>query len=225
MSTRQEEDDEHSLIAAYCKLLTGTNNNNLPSTASILLDVDQRLDSLEKEAVEQLLEQLKEENVRLEAEHRELLAGQNRNSQTVEEKTLRQQRARLEARMAILEDHNRQLEAQLERLRQLVHSGGEGGVVEGGGLQARYVVAAEMHNQESRAEPGLDRPQPPGKERRRPPTGLAVPQGSERSSGSFRDSGTSGEGDQRNSATSGSLNLSQHNTETQVRGNIMGSHL
>ena len=125
--------------------------------------------------------------------------------------------------MAILEDHNRQLEAQLERLRQLVHSGGEAGVVEGGGLQARYVVAAEMHNQESRAEPGLDRPQPPGKERR-PPTGLAVPQGSERSSGSFRDSGTSGEGDQRNSATSGSLNLSQHNTETQVRKHI-GSHL
>ena len=90
MSTRQE-DDEHSLIAAFFKLLTGTNNNNLPSTASILLDVDQRLDSLEKEAVEQLLEQLKEENVRLEAEHRELLAGQNRNRQTVEEKTLRQQ--------------------------------------------------------------------------------------------------------------------------------------
>jgi len=219
LSTRQEEDDEHSLIAAYCKLLTGTNNNNLPSTASILLDVDQRLDSLEKETVEQLLEQLKEENSRLESEHRELLAGQNRSSQSVEEKTLRQQRARLEARMAILEDHNRQLEAQLERLRQLVHSGAESGVVQGSGLQARYVVAAEMHNQESRGEPGVDRPQPPGKERRKPPTGLAVPKredlGSERSSGSYRDSGTSGEGDQRNSATSGSLNLSQHNTETQ----------
>ena len=45
------EDDEHSLIAAYCKLLTGSNNNNnLPSTASILLDVDQRVDNMEKEA-------------------------------------------------------------------------------------------------------------------------------------------------------------------------------
>jgi len=219
LSTRQEEDDEHSLIAAYCKLLTGTNNNNLPSTASILLDVDQRLDSLEKEAIEQYLEQLKEENIRLEAEHKELLAGQNRNSVSVEEKTLRQQRARLEARMAIVEDHNRQLEAQLERLRQLVHSGTEVVGVEGVGLHAKYVVAAEMHNQEIKAEPGLDRPLPPGKERRQPPTGLAVPKrenlGSERSSGSFRDSGTSGEGDQRNSATSGSLNLSQHNTETQ----------
>jgi chaperonin cofactor prefoldin len=36
---------------------------------------------------------------------------------------LRQQKNRLEARMAILEDHNRQLEAQLDRLRQLVTSG------------------------------------------------------------------------------------------------------
>merc|ERR1719370_1601309 len=153
MSNRQEEDDEHSLIAAYCKILTSSNNNNLPSTASILLDVDQRLDNLEKETVEQLLEQLKEENARLQAEHRELLAGQNKSNQTAEEKTLRQQRARLEARMAILEDHNRQLEAQLERLRQLVHSGSESGVVEASGLQARYVVAAEMHNQESRTEP------------------------------------------------------------------------
>ena len=220
MSTRQEEDDEHSLIAAYCKILTSSNNNNLPSTASILLDVDQRLDNLEKETVEQLLEQLKEENARLQAEHRELLAGQNKSSQTAEEKTLRQQRARLEARMAILEDHNRQLEAQLERLRQLVHSGSESGVVDGSGLQARYVVAAEMHNQESRIEPEDSRPMPPDKERRKPPTGLAVPKredlGSDRSSGSYRDSGTSVEGDNRNSATSGSLNLSQHNTETQV---------
>ena len=33
--------------------------------------------------------------------------------QSSEEKALRQQRARLEARMAILEDHNRQLEAQV----------------------------------------------------------------------------------------------------------------
>ena len=69
------------------------------------------------EAIEQYLEQLKEEDIRLEAEQRELLASQNRSSQSVEEKTVKQQRARLEARMAILEDHNRQLEAQLEWLR------------------------------------------------------------------------------------------------------------
>ena len=46
------------------------------------------------------------------------MAGATRGESTVslqssEEKALRQQRARLEARMAILEDHNRQLEAQV----------------------------------------------------------------------------------------------------------------
>ena len=60
----------------------------------------------------------REENSRLEKEHRALLAGATRGDSTVslqssEEKALRQQRARLEARMAILEDHNRQLEAQV----------------------------------------------------------------------------------------------------------------
>lgn len=38
-----------------------------------------------------------------------------------EAKLLRQHKGRLEARMQILEDHNKQLEAQLQRLRQLLH--------------------------------------------------------------------------------------------------------
>ena len=42
--------------------------------------------------------------------------------QSSEEKALRQQRARLEARMAILEDHNRQLEAQVGSCKQSVMS-------------------------------------------------------------------------------------------------------
>ena len=37
-----------------------------------------------------------------------------------EAKNLRQHKGRLEARMLILEDHNRQLESQLQRLRQLL---------------------------------------------------------------------------------------------------------
>lgn len=37
-----------------------------------------------------------------------------------EAKSLRQHKGRLEARMQILEDHNRQLESQLQRLRQLL---------------------------------------------------------------------------------------------------------
>jgi len=203
------EDDEHSLIAAYCKLLTGNNNNNIPSTASILFDVDQRVDNMEKEAVEQQLEQLKEENLRLENEYKQLLDGQNRNSQSGEEKTLIQQRTRLEARMAILEDHNRQLEAQLERLRQLVHSEGcPPTSPTASGLQTKYVVAADLHNEAVEAEPVQERPKPPAMTTR---NSLHVV--SDRSSGSFRDSGTS-DGENRLSATSGSLNLSQHNTET-----------
>ena len=41
-----------------------------------------------------------------------------------EAKLLRQHKGRLEARMGILEDHNRQLEAQLHRLRQLLEQVG-----------------------------------------------------------------------------------------------------
>ena len=196
---REQEDDEHSLIAAYCKLLTGSNsnNNNIPSTASILLDVDARVEGLEQERVEQMLVQLKEENGRLEAEYRQLAAG--KGSESVEERTLKQQKTRLEARMTILEDHNRQLEAQLERLRQLVHS--ETASPMSPGLQARYVVAADLHHEEGEEiKVGADRPQPPAS--------LSVPAGqSEGSSGSCSE-------DQRLSGTSGSLNLSQHNTET-----------
>ena len=162
---------------------------------------------LAKKLIEQLLEQLKEENVRLEAEYRQLQeTGQSRNSRSVEEKTLTQQRTRLEARMAILEDHNRQLEAQLERLRHLVH--GENGVTSASaGLQTKYIVAADLHREDFRQpDPGHERPRPPQ---------LSVPGRavSDRSSGSFRDSGTS-DGEQRLSCTSGSLNLSQHQTET-----------
>ena len=105
--------------------------------------------------------------------------------------------------MTILEDHNRQLEAQLERLRQLVQS--ETASPVSPGLQARYVVAADLHHEEVDIKIVADRPQPPS-------ASLAVPNGlSDRSSGSYSD-------EQRLSGTSGSLNLSQHNTETvQVR--------
>ena len=195
------QEDEHSLIAAYCKLLTGNNNNNIPSTASILLDVDQRVGDMEKEAVEHLLEQLRDENVRLESEYKSLVEGQNRNSQTVEEKTLKQQKSRLEARMTILEDHNRQLEAQLERLRQLVQSNEAAETEERAELQSKYIVAADLHNEDFlETEPVEVRPKPPEMSR----NSLAVTV--------YSDSGTS-EADQRLSVTSGSLNLSQHNTE------------
>jgi hypothetical protein len=69
-----------------------------------------------------------------------------------EEKILRQQKSRLEARMAILEDHNRQLEAQLDRLRQLLatetglngNTGRENGT--NGTLQSRSHLALNLRN-------------------------------------------------------------------------------
>lgn len=112
--------------------------------------------------------------------------------------------------MAILEDHNRQLEAQLDRLRQLVTSGEGGGEVDE--LGSVVVVAAELKDPlegKSAKEPVVPRPAPPTARN----SGLTVPDsGSGRSS--VRDSGTSGD-TARHSATSGSLDLSIHNTEVQ----------
>ena len=48
--------------------------------------------------------------------------------------------------MGIHCDNSRQLEAQLERLRQLVTDSGTGT------LQARYVVAAQLHSQKGQPE-------------------------------------------------------------------------
>jgi len=202
------EEDEHSLIASYCRLLSSNNNNNNPSTATILRDVDIRLDNMEKEAVEQLLQQLQEENSRLESEYKELVTeGRSSSNQETkqEEKTLRQQKIRLEARMAILEDHNRQLEAQLDRLRQLVSADAPAGAPE----DTKIVVSAQLH-----AGEGRDPATAPPVHRRQPPTALDLRRVHEVD---HRDSGTSGTTDQsnRNSATSGSLNLSQHNTDNQ----------
>jgi len=196
-SVSKTEDDEHHLIAAYCRLLTGgNNNNNNDTTASILQDVD----FMQKETVEQMLAELREENIRLESELKELKVQENKAEETnptsVEAKNLRQQKQRLEARMTILEDHNRQLEAQLERLRQLVTDSGTGT------LQSRYVVAAQLHSEGQEHKPELpeSRPPPPSKD------SLSVRQSLAESSCSDR---------ARDSGTSESLNLSQHMTESQ----------
>lgn len=77
---------------------------------------------------------LEEENSQLQAEYDRLksqqpvgsppddgLSGQRSEADMLAEaKLLRQHKGRLEARMGILEEHNRQLEAQLHRLRQLL---------------------------------------------------------------------------------------------------------
>lgn len=60
-----------------------------------------------------------------------------------EAKLLRQHKGRLEARMQILEDHNRQLEAQLTRLRQLLDEPG----AKPSTLQTRSVTASQLNTE------------------------------------------------------------------------------
>jgi len=95
------------------------------------VDADQRSE------LEAMIKDLEEENKNLQAEYDRLCqahnsressqprsdeeAAANRDAEMVAEaKLLRQHKGRLESRMRILEDHNRQLEAQLQRLRQLL---------------------------------------------------------------------------------------------------------
>lgn len=76
---------------------------------------------------------MEDENTHLQEEYEKLKTGTgskgsynimpNTNGEVdmvSEARMLRQHKGRLEARMQILEDHNRQLEAQLQRLRQLL---------------------------------------------------------------------------------------------------------
>ena len=68
-----------------------------------------------------MLKQAKEEQP-TEEEEEDL---ENKDAEMIAEaKLLRQHKGRLEARMHILEDHNRQLELQLQRLRQLLEQVG-----------------------------------------------------------------------------------------------------
>lgn len=62
-----------------------------------------------------------------------------------EAKLLRQHKGRLEARMQILEDHNRQLEAQLTRLRQLLDEPSSG--AKPSTLQTRSVTASQLNTE------------------------------------------------------------------------------
>lgn len=68
-----------------------------------------------------------------------------------EAKLLRQHKGRLEARMQILEDHNKQLEAQLTRLRQLL----EEPASKPSTLQTRSVTASQLNTEcPSNTKPG-----------------------------------------------------------------------
>uniref|UniRef100_A0A8C4WUK5 Dystrophin related protein 2 n=1 Tax=Eptatretus burgeri TaxID=7764 RepID=A0A8C4WUK5_EPTBU len=130
-------EDEHLLIQHYCQSLSGESPGSQPhSPAQILIS----LENQERSELERILRDLEEENRSLQNEYERLRKKQEkeglghllpmpptmppespRDSELIAEaKLLRQHKGRLEARMQVLEEHNRQLESQLCRLRQLL---------------------------------------------------------------------------------------------------------
>ncbi len=191
----EEEDDEHSLIARYCQRL------NEVTTLDQLSDTDS--DSAcgggssslprRKRDLERMISRLEAENARLTDEYDELRTTRLRQDAAAdpdaeeeeeeEAKRLKQHSSRMETRMRILEDHNAQLEAQLQRLRQLLQTagGGAGGVSSPtqlasptnqasvknfGTLQSRSVVAAQLQADEPT---GAGMSDSMGRRRRDPP--------------------------------------------------------
>ncbi|XP_069060859.1 dystrophin isoform X7 [Pleurodeles waltl] len=139
ISPNESIDDEHLLIQHYCQSLNQESPLSQPrSPAQILIS----LESEERGELERILSDLEEENRNLQSEYDKLkeqhdhkglsplpsppemmpISPQSpRDAELIAEaKLLRQHKGRLEARMQILEDHNKQLESQLHRLRQLL---------------------------------------------------------------------------------------------------------
>lgn len=157
-----DSDDEHQLIAQYCQTLpnNGNVNNGGPKSP---LQVMAAVDAEQREELEAIIQDLEEENATLQAEYERLRSKQtptttpdeSQNSVVgnsggtgqdliAEARLLRQHKGRLEARMQILEDHNRQLEAQLMRLRQLVD---EPNAAKASTLQTRAVTASQLNTE------------------------------------------------------------------------------
>ncbi|XP_061169275.1 dystrophin-like isoform X1 [Saccostrea echinata] len=135
-SSTPDSDDEHHLIAQYCQSLNGdTSNQALKSPMQIMMAVD----SEQKTELQAMIRDLEDENKTLQAEYDRLRQANDMRvvngngfldsmeepedhdeEMIAEAKLLRQHKGRLESRMRILEDHNKQLEAQLQRLRHLL---------------------------------------------------------------------------------------------------------
>ncbi|XP_068198088.1 utrophin isoform X3 [Antennarius striatus] len=132
-------DDEHALILQYCQTLGGESSpcSQPQSPAQILQAVERE----ERGELERIISRLEEEQRTLQKEYEQLKEQHGQRGGPVtspwesdgsfvhpdeadllaEAKLLRQHKGRLEARMHILEEHNKQLESQLIRLRQLLH--------------------------------------------------------------------------------------------------------
>lgn len=152
-----DSDDEHQLISQYSHSLSTSANNGPKSPVQVMA----AMDAEQREELEAIIQDLEEENATLQAEYERLRAkqtpittpddggsngGQGGQGQDMmaEAKLLRQHKGRLEARMQILEDHNRQLEAQLTRLRQLLE---EPNAAKASTLQTRSVTASQLNTE------------------------------------------------------------------------------
>ncbi|ETE59743.1 Dystrophin, partial [Ophiophagus hannah] len=138
-SPQLSHDDTHSRIEHYASRLAEMENTN----GTYMNDSISPNESIEERSeLERIFADLEEENRNLQAEYDRLkqqhdhkglsplpsppemmpISPQSpRDAELIAEaKLLRQHKGRLEARMQILEDHNKQLESQLHRLRQLL---------------------------------------------------------------------------------------------------------
>lgn len=183
-----KQDDEHLLIAMYCRKLEKQNN----------LSIDEDNDENEednvsvngnniesngnkKDELETMIDNLQKEHDQLNDEYKSLLRKQtNVNHQNgdveTETKQLKHQAEKMEARMKILDDHNKQLEAQLTRLKTLLAANQDtsddeddddvvdidpsfvGRGIENskyfGTLESKAVIAAKLHSKETQTKEG-----------------------------------------------------------------------
>ena len=135
-------EDEHQLIMQYCHSLNTSNGSaaggggggGVPCSPVQLV---REIDGSQREQLESMIRELEDENQSLQAEYQrlrgagpsaaELPASPRDREMLNEARLLRQHKGRLETRMQVLEEHNRQLEHQLSKLRRLLDEvGGEG---------------------------------------------------------------------------------------------------
>ena len=167
---------EHDLIAKYCQAL-GYDGGGGESDGEVSGGGKSPNATLLRDDLKKKIKELEEQNKTLNEEYTELQkavkdeeetggsaasrssgSGEDKEEEYLqkEAKVLKQTSSRMEARMTILEDHNRQLEAQLQRLRHLLNSSeviemnDENGrrVKNFGTLQSRHIVASELFSQQ-----------------------------------------------------------------------------
>merc|ERR1719341_455474 len=150
--------DEHSLIAAYCqKLSEGHLSHLIPESP---MQVASEIDGEQRKELEHMILELEAENANLKEEYNHLKTvgasqmgpmvtnqpeGLTSDAEMLAEAAmLREHRNRLENRMVILEEHNRQLESQLGKLKGILEPGGGTPGNKTGTLNTKSVTASML---------------------------------------------------------------------------------